>query len=192
MVQWWITPENPEPWNSSTQEHFLQHAYHYHRKKKFEADWEMLKDRKDVMAWLYKLGRDKGILTMDYNEFCLIMTGCKEGYHEGVYRPTVRQRWRWYNQHYDPRGYRIYHRYRKLPHHEKKAKNQKKEDWWYMKGFIRTRRKSRSSSSWNRLVKEEERSKRRSFERKMFAAQKWEKMRSKTPVWHHGDRWNWD
>lgn len=177
---------------SKNQEEFLVEAYKFYRTKVYSEVYDVCfgPDWKTV-DWLYKLGRDYKVLSIDYDQFVRILTGEQKNYYHGKYHPRRSYSYRRSYSHFcDPEDYRVLKgfTYNGQDKKEKPSKN----EWWEHKGIVKDRRRAaRRWRSWGKSFKHFNKRKHRQLERQAIKAERYEELHQ----WSYKqaeDPWSWD
>ena len=189
---------------------FLKEAYQfYHNKGKYtsyylgdEVHYYSCVNRKTLVYWLYKLGKDYQIPYLDYKDLYLFLTGNhvyshKNKYYNGYYRyNNNRSDTYWYDKrHIDFRERQGFHK----QHCEVKIESEKdisNREWRERKGFNRSRSRHKNWRVGIRARSQAERDSSRSFrrmEKQKIKQSKWEDLADSNQLSKlYRDPWNWD
>lgn len=172
---------------------FLTIARRYYSEKKntyyYNTDhqewfYDSYRDDKIILQWLFKLGKDYNVLTLDYKQFAEEITA---GYRNYYYKPK-KNKWSRYLEERHGK-YLEGTKYRKNTDHQKK---EKVEDTWRDKYFYKDKAKSKFRRHLKGL-KEETRSSHRAWEKQMIHQERWDDLSKDNKSWVSiVDPWSYD
>ncbi len=172
-------------------ESFVVSAVEFYRQKTVCKEWGFSSHREDVIEWLYKLGRDYNVLSMDYTEFKLILHRSHKHYYSygrAYLKSPIRYYGR-YSHHCDIKWYRVARRF--TYNDQAKKDSPSKKDWWKYKGIIKDRRKTRWHNGWKRDLKFFCKRKHRQLERETIKNERYDRLHRLTYK-QSEDPWSWD
>lgn len=179
-------------YKSKTQEEFVKNAFDFYRKDYFNKLDRTTYCSEDRIHWIYNLGRDYQLLSIDYQEFKNILLNKHKRYYQGKRCRVYNGRYIYLGRHShycSPEYYRVLRGFTYCG--QEKKDRPSKNEWRHHKGINKDRRKPRHRGKWKRFLKESCKRKHRQFERMAIKSERYHKFHHKTYK-NIEDSWNWD